>query len=278
LPFCDNSHEAEGWTCAGDGSWAHFGFCASYRYQNLVRKLASHYQGALCLPGEPLPAVDLLVTVVDGTDLELPLVLHRGIRARDRLVVTLGVAGGLLQEVFAGDRVLDLGHVDLFEAFRQVRAVLDGKAEPAATPCPVRLHSAFISHAVRDEALVVPAVGYLRRYYQADLFLCADSIAPGTDWQGTIGRALRGQAVFVGLLSEASLASHFCSFEIGVASALEKPIRLLSLDGSPPPVFVQYLQVIDLPRVARQRPWLDLQNILVDELLSALCESVGPIK
>src|SRR6185295_2137333 len=146
------------------------------------------------------------------------------------------------------------------------------KTPMPASDLPRTLHGAFLSHAVGDEALILSVIDYLRRYFKADLFLCADSILSGTNWQDTISAALFGREYFVSLLSKANLASHFCSFEIGVAYALRKPIRLLSLDGSPPPAFVQHMQFVDLPRLARQKPWLDIQDILVDELLKVLSE------
>ncbi|MDP6507243.1 MAG: toll/interleukin-1 receptor domain-containing protein, partial [Planctomycetota bacterium] len=132
------------------------------------------------------------------------------------------------------------------------------------------LKSAFISHAVADESLIMPAVEYLRQYFDAGLFLCADSIETGSVWQKEITEALEAKDCFICLLSEASLASHFCSFEIGVASALEKPLIQISLDGSMPHVFIQHLQAIDLPRIVKQKPWLDVEDALLDELLKVL--------
>ena len=83
-------------------------------------------------------------------------------------------------------------------------------------------------------------------------------------------RALEAKACFIYTLSEASLASHFCSFEVGVATALGKPVRLVSLDGSRPPVFIQHLQTVDLERIARTRPWLERHDLLLEELLKIL--------
>jgi len=270
FPFCDNSHEEEGWTCASSSTWARIGFCASERYHNLALKLASHHQGALCWPGEPFPVVDRLVTIVDGTDLELPLAVHREVQARTRTVISLGIPANLLQGIFAGCQVVDLGTIDIFEAFQRIAALVNGGLGPAAALSSLTMHTGFISHAVHDEPLLMPVVDYLRRHFPVNLFVCADSIQPGTNWQDMILTALREQQVFMALLSEASRSSHFCSFEIGVAHGLHKPIRLLSLDGSPPPAFVQHIQVVDLPRLCRQKPWLDLQDILVFELLKGL--------
>jgi CDGSH-type Zn-finger protein len=190
FPFCDNSHQAEGWNCTTSSTWARIGFCASDRYQNLARKLASHYQGAIFWPGGSLPAVDQLVTIVDGMDLELVLAMNRAIQARARMVITLGVPGGLLHELFSGCQVFDLGRIDLLAAFKQVVAIVDSGQGPAAPLSAVTMHTGFISHAVADEALLLPIVDYLRRYFAVNLFVCADSILPGTDWQETIQNAL----------------------------------------------------------------------------------------
>jgi hypothetical protein len=198
------------------------------------------------------------------------LAVHCAIQARERVVVTLGIPPSLLQGAFAGCEVLDLGRVGLFDAFKQIEALVDCGRTAGGPADPAILHTAFVSHAVRDEALLLPVVDYLRRYFAADLFLCADSILPGSNWQDGIWKALQEQEYFIEILSEASRASHFCSFEIGAAYALRKPLRLLSLDGAPPPAFVQHIQVVDLPRLARQRPWLDVQDVLVDELLNVL--------
>lgn len=66
------------------------------------------------------------------------------------------------------------------------------------------------------------------------------------------------------------MSSHFCSFEVGMASALQKPLILISLYGSMPHVFIQHLQAIDLPRIVRQKPWLSIEDALLDELLRVL--------
>lgn len=274
FPICDNSHEEEGWTCAAEVAWNRLGFSASRRYQNLARKLASHYEAALILPGEPYHAVDTLVTVVDGTDLQFPLAIQSQIQARQRWVVSLGAATTLLASQLSADKIVDLGHIPPFQAFSHIRQALDkGASAPPEPTARQMLASAFISHAIKDEPLLLPAIHYLRDYFQANFFLCADSIPSGSDWQKTIDRALHQQDIFVVLLSKAVLASHFCSFEIGMAYALKKPIVILSLDGSRPPAFVQHLQMIDLPRIAYQKPWLTLPDILLDELLNSLIQT-----
>ena len=55
-----------------------------------------------------------------------------------------------------------------------------------------------------------------------------------------------------------------------MATALGKPVRLVSLDGSLPPVFIQHLQTADLERLGRSRPWLERHDLLLEELLKII--------
>ncbi|MBV7337114.1 CDGSH iron-sulfur domain-containing protein [Chloroflexi bacterium TSY] len=96
FPLCDGSHIAEDWACSDSSSWAEIGFCASYRFENLAHKLASHYQGVTCLPGDPLPALNTLVMIADGTDLEYPIKVYQQIQAHKRILVSLGGSSHLL--------------------------------------------------------------------------------------------------------------------------------------------------------------------------------------
>ncbi len=273
LPLCDGSHVGENWTCARDPEWASVGFFASERYRNLAYKLASHYQGALCLPGHSWPALDRLIMIVDGTDLEFPISAHRTIEARTCIVFSVGIAAGLLDKLFERCHVVDLGDVNAFEAFRGVQAILDRPLlEAPSRHTETALRSAFICHAMKDEPIITPVMSYIRHHFGADIFLCGDSIPGGADWHGKILNSLREKESFVALVSAAMNASPFCSFEIGAAYAIGKPIKLVSLDGSAPPAFVQHIQVIDVQRIVSQKPWLDIQDVLLQGLLNTLSE------
>jgi TIR domain len=269
LPFCDNSHISENWSCAVEDRWSDYGFSASGRYQNLALKLSAHFGGLLVLPSSTRLTVDTLVTILDGTDLNRVLISNRHQRARRQIVVTLGVDPGLLATPFPQHEIHSLGDVDILQAFKRIRQLLEDPPGPQEAEKKT-IASCFLSHAVKDEPLIQRAVEYLRDFYGADFFLCGDSIQPGDDWFEVVSLALREKERFVVFLSEWTLKSHFVSFEIGVASALEKPIILLSLDGSYPPSFLQHLQFVDLPRLRQQKPWLSIQDIQVDELLRAL--------
>jgi hypothetical protein len=267
-PWCDGSHKSEGWTCAEDSNWTKYAFCAPGRYQNLARKLASHYDGALLTSQSSQIEAETLVCLLDGTDLKRTATLLEGVEAPRRLLISLGVSGHLLAPTFPGFEVHDLKEIEPLTAFARIRDILEqGAAANVESRC---LESAFISHAVTDEPVLMKAVEYIREFFELDLFLCADSIGPGQNWQQSIHQALVEKDRFVMILSEHTLKSHFCSFELGVAVACRKPILLLSLDGSRPPSFVQHIQAVDLPRIQKRRPWLDLSDLLLWELLEGL--------
>ena len=267
-PICDNSHEDELWSCAQGPAQARVGFGASGPYINLARKLAAAYEG-LCLTGdgEPGELLELLVLIVDGAHLEAPMALRAQVRAEQVVVVSLTKGAALLADVFEGATVHDLHAEDPRLVFKRVQLLLDGALgdEP---PAVGGRRTLFLSHAVRDEPLVIPAVAHLKQWYGADIFTCADSIPPGSRWHDEIMDALRSQDIFVSLLSKHFLASGFAAFEMGCAYALDKPMAAISLDGSAPPAFVQHLQMADIPRLRRVKPWLETGDVLIDELMS----------
>lgn len=271
FPICDNRHEEEGWQCASDPNWVEIGFCSAYTYQNLARKLASHFDGVTCLEGEEFPRLETLVIIVEGTDLEFPIKAHQTIEANRKIVVSLDVAQGLLAPHFPESKILDYSEISPHQWFKHIVRFIETPESPSSPEMvPCSLKSAFISHAVKDETLILPTMDYLRRFFGADLFTCADSIPLNTNWQSEIMDALETKDCFVLLLSEATKASHFCSFEIGAAYAWNKPMFLMTLDGTLPPAFIQHIQAINLPRIQHQKPWLDETDILIDCLLHAL--------
>lgn len=267
LPWCDGSHDAEGWQCAVGARWSRLAFCASHRFENLAARLAAHYRGTAVRPGQAVEA-DRCVVLVDGSDLDGVRALDAAVTAAARLVIAFGVPARALRPIFGGAPIVDVGPTHAFAAFRKACEVIDGLPPESAVDGP--LATAFISHAVADEPIIAPANRVAARVFGARLFWCADSIPSGATWQRDIVDALRSHDLFVYLLSAASRASSFCAFELGMACALEKPIHVISLDGTLPPAFVQHLQAVDLPRLRRTRPWMDLDDLLVEQLLIAL--------
>ena len=204
---------------------------------------------------------ELCVHVVDGVDLTLPMRVYRAGKCLNHVVVTLGAPPSVLGATFPGAKVVDLRSLekDMLATFEAVKRWVQGaagswklrgngwfidaspfhpgyksQAQPAANAAEVprlRLCSAFLSHAVKDEALLVPVVQRLRELYGAELFLCGDSIPTGSNWQHAIMQGLAGADVFVVLLSAAVKASHFCSYEIGYAMGMRKDVKVGQCGG-----------------------------------------------
>ena len=96
----------------------------------------------------------------------------------------------------------------------------------------------------------------IRRTYGCSVFLCADSIPPGTDWSNYIKQELIRADLFIHITSEASVQSMFCTFELGMAVALDLAIRVITVDRTLPPLPIRHLQAADTQRLMDRRPWL----------------------
>ena len=192
------------------------------------------------------------------------------VRARQTLVLVVGADVVLVGAAFPGARlvpVADADHVGVLWA--NLLAALDAPGSPAPAEAP-RL---FLSHATADEAHLMPAVAALRAL-GIEVFLCGDSIPQGSRWWDEIRAALQACDRFLLVLSASSVDSTWCAFEAGAALAWDKPVQLISLDGSLPPSFLAHLQMQDLPRIQRLRPWLDAEDALVEALVAPLSASV----
>jgi hypothetical protein len=271
LPLCDGSHRTDDWACAPTAVAVQPRlFVAAPHNANIAERLAHARQGAALHRLSGAVIAEEVVVITDGADLDLLTTAlgrvtgPRGGAARQR-VVLLGGDPALLRGVFAGsaiESVPDEGHPVLL--WRHLQQLLDTAPVAPSTSPPPRL---FLSHASADEALLEPAVALLRRL-GVSVFVCGDSIPGGDRWWDTILASLHACDRFVLVLSEAARQSTWCAFEVGAAVAVDKPIRLISLDGQPPPSFVSHLQMFDIPRALRHRPWLSQADALIEALLS----------
>lgn len=269
-PICDGSHDEEGWRCDAARPWVRHLFWAPPSYINLAAKLAAHTGGLVWRPGMTT-AAERLVALVDAASLPAWRATGPLVDAQEVWGVPLGELPARLLSV-PGRPVSLLwapGDADPRAYFAPILRALDGP-EPVGVQREPALCSGFLSHAVRDEGLIEPVVSLARESLGVRLFLCADSIPHDARWSEAIEAALREHDRFVFLLSEASARSHYCSFEIGVATGLGRTIRVINLDGTPPPAFIQHLNMIDLQRDARRRPWLSSRELLLDALILAL--------
>ena len=70
-------------------------------------------------------------------------------------------------------------------------------------------------------------------------------------------------------LSEAFFRSTFCGFEVGMARALNKNIRMVSIDGAIPPSYAQDIQMLSVPRYMNTHAWLDFEEALLECMLKS---------
>ena len=240
---------------------------ASPHNENLAERLAAKYQGiAAHTTDEPLRA-ERVVVLTEGTDLDHVKRLANRIDAPTRRVIALNLDAGLVAPAFGDWSVQSVSGSDL-ELWGAVRKAVGSDAPTSQNSR--KLGAAFLSHAVSDEQMLVDPIMYLRKHFDADLFVCADSIDSGKVWHDEIVSQLSSRDHFVLLLSSAINASTFCAFEVGYATALQKRVSLISLDGSRPPSYVQHLQMIDLRRRRSASPWLTEHDALLEALLEVL--------
>ncbi len=255
LPLCDGSHRTEDWSC-DSGRRLETAFASVGALENLSRRLAAR-RGGLVAPGVRCRR---LVALTDGTDLVDLRRQVEGVEAEERVLIWVGV-GAL--DVWPGwtHRAVTDGP----GLWAELISALDG-GPTAAAALPERV---FLSHASADEESLEPLAAYLRGL-GVEVFLCADSIASGSGWQRQITKALDSAPAVLFMLSRASASSVFCAWELGYAMARGLPLRVVGLDGTAPTAPIQHLQVMDVPRLRRARPWLDESEAVLLAMLRAL--------
>lgn len=267
LPLCDGSHAAEGWTCAAlPGAALARVFAAAPHNHTLAERLAHVRRG------QPLHRLDgpvvaeELVVLTDGTDLDHLRPALARLQAGTTRVLVVGADVGLLAAAFPGSRLTWVPEADHPAVLWT--ALLRALDDPGA-PVPPAVRRLFLSHATADEARIQPAVTALRDL-GLEVFVCGDSIPAGSRWWDEIRAALQACDRFLLVLSAASRDSGWCAFEAGAAVAWDKPVQLISLDGTLPPSYLAHLHMLDLPRAQRLRPWLDDEDALIEALIAPL--------
>ena len=266
LPLCDGSHRSEKWRCAADApaTLARL-FVAGPHNENIADRMAHAHQGAALhhLSG-PVTAEEVVV-ITDGADLDLLITALKRVQGQRRRVLLIGADPALLRGAFAGWSVQSIPAVEHpVLLWKHLLAALEAPVSAPIEGPPPRI---FLSHTTADEDRIQPAVAVLRRM-GVSVFVCGDSIPAGVRWWDTILKELRQGDRFVLVLAQAASRSTWCAFEVGAAVATNKPIRLISLDGTLPPSFIGHIQMLDVPRAMHQRPWLNVVDTLIEALLS----------
>lgn len=264
--MCDESHSEFGWKCAqSTGPIARIGLLSSNSLYNLASRLSHEFD---------IPLVDEL----QNSRIKRLMVLSEGSDYRKILPVIEDLDYQSLEFVFFNDYAevpnnfqgatqscFDLDSLSLWDDLKQL-VLSSGKSRKSSHK---RAKKVFLSHAVQDEVIILKTVEYLRSYLGMEVFVCADSIEYGKNWHSEIEGKLRESELLLFLVSQSSVQSTFCAYEIGYAQALDIPVRLVSLDGSKPPSYLQSVHMADCTRVLTQKPWLDFQAVLLEEILQS---------
>jgi hypothetical protein len=267
-PVCDGSHADAGWKCAPDGAdEGGLVIAASASLQSIADRLAHEFSGrSLTAPVSGLHA-DRLVVLTDGQDLPGLQGRLQGVTARRRTLIPIGLAETVAAWAFDDFEVAPVGDVPDSALWSAVVASMQAAPAPAeASPVP----AVFLSHAVADEPRLTAVVNTLRRDFGVRVFLCADSIRSGSEWQAAIHRHLGECDVFVFVASEAANDSVFCAFEAGYALARNTPVRVIDIDGRGPPAHLSHLHAESVPRQKAVQPWLNNEELVLDCFLKVL--------
>ena len=269
FPICDGSHKSEGWRCIPSSvELVRDAFVASPHLSNLADRLAHRFGGvSLHQASKPLRACRLFI-VTDGIQLDSVLAHMDRIHTDELHVIGIGIEQEVLSWSFTDAHFHVVPAHPFSTLWTHVQdAVEHGESQPMITANRPRV---FLSHAVTDEARIFPTLNILREQYGITPFICADSIAPGADWQATIEANLRDTDLLIVLASERVTQSVYCAYEVGLAKGLGKEIRIVNLDGSQLPPYLTQKQAIDVPRLLTRKPWLTESDALLHAILSTL--------
>lgn len=266
LPLCDGTHRSEGWSCATEVSPAPYAVLSSESLRSLGERLAHRLESTVVSPSVGPIEAKQLVVLFDGTDAAALRESLEYVRAEVRMVICVSVSA---EVAFWALGIADIRRVEEGELglFRGVESAVMGARACHEVFGPVP--KVFLSHAVADEGILVDVVRSLRLDFGLEVFSCGDSIDAGTRWQPEIERHIRACDRFVLICSKSSRTSVYCAFEVGLASALDKPIRLVSIDGQSPFLPVAQMQCVDVPRQMTRKPWLTRSEAILEAILGA---------
>lgn len=273
LPLCDGAHRAEGWRCGSPGSERFAdAFVADHAYANLADRLAHRFDGVSLHRVDGQIRCGRLVVITAGHGGPTLAGQLARVSTEHLVVLGVGVPEESLRWAFPEASVvamIDDAGVGLWTSAEAALATPTG-----VEPSPQR-PSVFLSHAHQDEGQLFAVIEALRTRFHLDIFVCADSIPDGSEWSHEIEAQLRERSLFVSVASQAALASTFCAFEAGMAVALNKPIRVVSLDGVRPASHLQHLQALDITRLRSRKPWLSETEATLEAFLQVCADAAS---
>jgi len=248
--------------------YAEVAFLASPHLLNFAERLAHRFQGLSVNANKGSLRAQRLVVIADGLGLDA-VRLHRArVVAESVEVVGIGVDAETLRWAYPETPVRCIASGPDETIWSRVEACVmgEGATDVGITKKP----AIFVSHGVVDEPRIFPILETLRDKYGLTLFVCADSINPGSDWQQEIVEQLQRCDLFLALNSAATSRSVFCAYEAGMAAGLNKKTRVVSLDNSELPLHLRGIQAVDVPRLLARKPWLTESDGLLDACLWAV--------
>ena len=268
FPLCDGSHSSEGWTCSAlDSLPVQRAFLAGPHLVNLAERLAHGMGGVAVGERHDMVRAVELVVLSDGSDVAWLRTRLETVDASRTKVIGIGLEPNVISWAFPDTECVAVPDDDPSGLWNAVaRAV--GEA-PEALPAHARPRI-FLSHAVADEGRIFPVLKTLRDTYGLDIFVCADSIPAGREWQSEIRERLVQCDLFLLLSSRSVVQSTYCAFEVGMATALGKPIRIIHLEERSTPPYLSHVQGGSIPRLLVRKPWLTDEEALLDGILDAL--------
>ena len=267
FPLCDGSHQSAGWRCDRPlQQRVSIGFAASPSLVNLAERLAHRFNGVAFHRTDNDVAVDKLVILSDGQGMDQLRSAFSHWDSNEQLVIGVGLSNEALARPFAGAGFVSVPDTNATILWKATEAAVSGDVPQRTSSTSPKV---FLSHAVVDEDRLYPIVDSMRTQFDTQVFVCSDSVPTGSLWRASITDHLERCDLFVLVASEASVSSVYCAFEIGMASALKKPIRIITLDGVAPPAFVSDIQATDVERMMTRKPWLDADDALLEAFLEA---------
>jgi hypothetical protein len=268
MPLCDGKHRTEGWNCGEmTTELVPIAFVASANLRNLADRLAHRFNGVSLNAVDGDIRSERLVILADGHNLERLTQRSERCQAREQTLIGVGVNPRVLQWAFPRAGFLRVSDHPIESLWHVVESAVLTKPEPTL---PIARPSVFLSHSAEDEGALYPVLNVLREQLRVKVFLCADSIPAGAVWRQEIRKHLDSCDLFLYIASERSNGSVYCSFEAGMAAALGKRIRVVSLDGSPPPAHLADIQATAVPRLMQRKPWLSRSDAILEATLEAI--------
>ena len=267
-PLCDGNHKDEGWMCTATQDEVHpLAFVADPHLRNLADRLAHRFGGVSLHDSTRTVRAHRLVMLTAGLGVDYVRAARTRVETNDSLAIGVGVPEGLVNWALPESNYVTVPSEPATTLWPTVVAAIEGASSAAHSQARP---SVFLSHSVADENLIFPPISALRDHYGLKVFVCADSIEPGSRWQDEIRTKLEACDIFLLINSRSVTKSTYCAYEVGMANGLGKPVRMVNLDESAPPNYLTHIQSVSVPRLLERKPWLNPEDAILDGLLTAV--------